>query len=43
MSQGHSSPSAYLNNPEDIALAVVDVEDNPIHIDLTFRKKIKVI
>jgi len=37
------APSDYLKNPEDIPLAVVDAEDNPIHIDLTFRKKIKVI
>ncbi|NQT66511.1 MAG: hypothetical protein HQ569_02905 [Actinobacteria bacterium] len=40
---GGSSPGVYLRNPEDIALVLTDVEDNPINVDLTFRKKIKVI
>lgn len=43
MNGGSSSPRIDHINPEDIPLAVVDVEDNPIHIDLTLRKKIKVI
>ena len=40
---GGNSPSVYLKNPEDIALVLTDVEDNPNNVDLTFRKKIKVI
>jgi hypothetical protein len=40
---GGSSPSVYLKNPEDIALVLANVEDNSINVDLTFRKKIKVI
>ncbi len=40
---GGGSPSVDHINPENIPLVLVDVEDNPIDIDLTFRKKIKVI
>ena len=40
---GGGRPSVYLKNPEDIALVLTDVEDNPVNVDLTFRKKIKVI
>ena len=40
---GGSSPSVYLKNPEDIALVLANVEDNSINVDLTFKKKIKVI
>jgi len=40
---GGNSRGVYLKNPEDIALVLTDVEDNPINVDLTFRKKIKVI
>ena len=40
---GGGSPSVYLKDPEDIALVLVDIEDNSINVDLTFRKKIKVI
>jgi len=40
---GASKPSAYLKNLEDVEPDLTDDQDNPISIDLTFRKKIKVI
>ena len=40
---GGGSPSVDHINPEDIPLVLIDVEDNSIDVDLTFRKKIKVI
>ena len=40
---GGGSPSVDHINPEDTPLVFADVEVNPIDIDLTFRKKIKVI
>jgi len=40
---GGDKPSAYLKNLEDIALVLANVEDNSINVDLTFKKKIKVI
>lgn len=43
MNYGGGSPGVDHINPENIPLVLVGVEDNPIDIDLTFRKKIKVI
>ena len=43
MNGGGGRPSEDLINPEDIALVLADIEDSPINVDLTFRKKIKVI
>ncbi len=40
---GGGSPSVDHINSENTPLVLVDVEDNSIDIDLTFRKKIKVI
>ena len=40
---GGSSPSVYLKNLEDVEPDLTDDQDNPIGVDLTFRKKIKVI
>ena len=37
------APSVDHINSDNTPLVLVDVEDNPIDIDLTFRKKIKVI
>ena len=40
---GGGSPGAECINPEKITPILVDIDDNPINIDLTFKKKIKVI
>jgi len=40
---GVSSPSVCLKNPKDLVPCLVGAEDNPISVDLTFRKKIKII
>jgi len=39
---GGSSPSVYLKNPGDI-VHLIENENSPVNINLTFRKKIKVI
>jgi len=40
---GGDKPSVYLKNLEDIEPDLTDDQDNPISVDLTFKKKIKVI
>ena len=40
---GGDKPGAYLKNLEDVEPDLTDDQDNPIGVDLTFRKKIKVI
>jgi len=40
---GGDKPSADLKNLEEIEPDLTDNQDNPISVDLTFRKKIKVI
>lgn len=40
---GGSSPSVYLKNPKDLVQDLINAEDNSINVDLTFKKKIKVI
>jgi hypothetical protein len=40
---GDSKPSVDLTNLEDLEPDLIDDEDIPFSVDLTFRKKIKVI
>jgi len=40
---GDGLPSVYLKNPKDLVQNLIKTEGNPINVDLTFRKKIKVI
>jgi hypothetical protein len=40
---GANKPCTDLLNLEDIKPDLTDDDDNPINVDLTFRKKIKVI
>ena len=40
---GVSSPSVCLKNPKDLVQDLINIEDSPVNVGLTFRKKIKVI
>ena len=40
---GGCSPSVGCINPEKITPILASINDNPINVDLTFKKKIKVI
>ena len=40
---GGGSPSVGCINPDKIAPILAGINDNPINVDLTFKKKIKVI
>ena len=43
VNSGSNKPSVDLKKPGDIVQDLINARNNPIGLDLTFRKKIKVI